>query len=229
MIYQILLEELPYLLQGVLIIIELLVLLLLLGLIVGIALSAMEVYGNFFLRQSARAFIRIFRGVPATVLLFLVYYGMSGLYDIPSFAAAVLALGLRSAAYQSQIFRGAIESIPSGQMKAAHAIGMNKIQGVLFIILPQAVRLSIGPWSNEFSSELKATSLAYLVGVVELLRRGKYIVSYTYGNALVVFVFCGVIYFILNRLGNNLLYKFEIRISVPGFERRNVRESTIKG
>ncbi len=229
MIYQILLEELPYLLQGVLVIIELLISLLLLGLIVGITLSAMEVYGNKFLRQSARAFIRIFRGVPATVLLFLVYYGISGLYDIPSFAAAVLALGLRSAAYQSQIFRGAIESIPSGQMKAAHAIGMNKIQGVFFIILPQALRLSIGPWSNEFSSELKATSLAYLVGVVELLRRGKYIVSYTYGNALVVFVFCGVIYFILTRLGNNLLYKFETKISIPGFERRDVRESTIKG
>jgi len=229
MIYQTLLEELPYLLQGVLVIIELVILLLLLGLVVGVTLSAMEVYGNKALRVGARAFISVFRGVPATVLLFLVYYGISGLFDIPSFAAAVLALGLRSAAYQSQIFRGAIEAIPSGQMKAAHAVGMNRLQGVLFIILPQALRLSIGPWSNEFSSELKATSLAYLVGVVELLRRGKYIVSYTYGNALVVFVFCGIIYFILTKLGNDMLYRLERKISVPGFERREVRETAIRG
>ena len=229
MIYQILLDELPYLLQGVLVIIQLLVLLLLLGLVVGILLAAMEVYGNVVLRKAARAFIRVFRGVPATVLLFLVYYGISGIYDIPSFAAAVLALGLRSAAYQSQIFRGAIESIHSGQLKAAHAIGMSTPQAVFHIILPQALRLSIGPWSNEFSSELKATSLAYLVGVVELLRRGKYIVSYTYGNALVVFVFTGVIYFILTRIGNDLLYRLEQKLSVPGFERRAVRESAIRG
>lgn len=229
MIYQTLLEELPYLMQGVLIIIELLVLLLLLGLIVGIALACMEVYGNLFLRKFAKLFISIFRGVPATVLLFLVYYGVSNLYDIPSFGAAVLALGLRSAAYQSQIFRGAIESIPSGQMKAARSVGMSKLKAFYYIILPQAVRLSISPWSNEFSSELKATSLAYLVGVVELLRRGKYIVSYTYGNALVVYIFCGVIYFILTSLGNNLLYKLEQRISVPGFERREIRDDAIKG
>ncbi|MDA3807587.1 MAG: amino acid ABC transporter permease [Thiomicrorhabdus sp.] len=229
MIYETLWGELPYLMEGVLIVIELLILLLLLGLVVGMLLASMEVYGNKFFKMFAKLFISIFRGVPAVILLFLVYYGISNLYDIPSFGAAVLALGLRSAAYQSQIFRGAIESIPEGQMKAAYAIGMSKVIAFIYIILPQALRLSIGPWSNEFSSELKATSLAYLVGVVELLRRGKYIVSYTYGNALVVYVFCGIIYFILTAIGNNLLYRLEIRLSVPGFERRDIRDSSIKG
>lgn len=222
MIYKVLWEELPYLFQGVLVVIELAFGLLLLGLIVGLVLALMEVYGSKPVFLIASMIDRFFRGVPATVLLFLFYYGFSDFYNISSFSAAVLALGLRSGAYQSQIFKGAIQSISEGQMTAARAVGMTKYRAIRHIILPQALRYSIGPWSNEFSAELKATSLAYLIGVVELLRRGKYIVSYTYGNSLVVFSFCALIYLILTRIGNMALYRFEEKLAVPGFERRQV-------
>ena len=222
MIYKILLDELPYLFQGVLVVIELSAGLLALGLIVGLVLALMEVYGNRMIVITATVIDRFFRGIPATVLLFLFYYGFSDFYNISSFAAAILALGLRSGAYQSQIFKGAILAVPEGQMVAARAAGMTKYKAIRHIILPQAFRHAIGPWSNEVSSELKATSLAYLIRVVELLRRGKYIVSYTYGNSLIVFSFCALIYFILTRIGNSALYRLEAKVSVPGFAKRQV-------
>lgn len=220
MIWRILMREMPYLLDGTLVAVELLFSFISLGFIVGMILAVMEVYGNRFFLTLAVIVERFFRGVPAIVLLFLFFYGLSDIYELSSFAAATLALGLRSAAYQSQIFRGAMEAVPYGQMMAAQAIGMSKFKAILHIIIPQAMRLAIGPWSNEFASELKDTSLAYTIGVVELLRRGKYIVSYTHGNALIVFGFCSIIYLILTRVGTMILYHFEDRLWVPGFERR---------
>jgi polar amino acid transport system permease protein len=194
-----------------------------LGFVIGIVLSVMEVYGNRWSSMLAVMIERFFRGVPAVVLLFLFYYGLSDIYNISSFTAATLALGFRTAAYQSQIFKGAIQTVGSGQMEAARAIGMSKFQAIWSIIFPQALRFGIGPWSNEFASELKDTSLAYTIGVVELLRRAKYIVSYTYGNALIVYGFCAILYLILVRSGNTILYRIESKLQMPGFEMRRER------
>jgi polar amino acid transport system permease protein len=199
---------------------ELLVCFISLGFIFGIILAVVEVYGNRFFALLAVAFESFFRGVPAVVLLFLFYYGSADFYNISSFVAAVLALGFRSAAYQSQIFKGAILSVSDRQMVAARAIGMSNFKAIRFIVFPQAIRFAIGPWSNEFASELKDTSLAYTIGVVELLRQGKYIISYTYGNTLIVFGLCAFIYLILTRLGNMILYHYEDKLRVPGFETR---------
>ena len=223
MIYQTLLKEFPYLLKGVLVALELLAAFMSLGFVIGILLSVMEVYGNRWTSMVAVMIERFFRGVPAVVLLFLFYYGLSDIYNISAFTAATLALGLRTAAYQSQIFKGAIQTVGSGQMEAARAIGMSKVQAIWSIIFPQALRFGIGPWSNEFASELKDTSLAYTIGVVELLRRAKYIVSYTYGNALIVYGLCAIIYLILVRSGNTILYRIESKLQMPGFETRRER------
>jgi len=223
MIYQTLLKEFPYLLKGVLVALELLIAFMSLGFVIGIVLSVTEVYGNRWSSMLAVMIERFFRGVPAVVLLFLFYYGLSDIYNISSFTAATLALGFRTAAYQSQIFKGAIQTVGSGQMEAARAIGMSKFQAIWSIIFPQALRFGIGPWSNEFASELKDTSLAYTIGVVELLRRAKYIVSYTYGNALIVYGFCAILYLILVRSGNTILYRIESKLQMPGFEMRRER------
>jgi len=219
-IYQTLLKEFPYLLEGVLVALELLLAFMSLGFVIGIVLSVTEVYGNRWSSTLAVTIERFFRGVPAIVLIFLFYYGLSDIYNVSSFVAATLALGFRTGAYQSQIFKGAIQAVGSGQMEAARALGMGKIQAIGSIILPQALRFGIGPWSNEFASELKDTSLAYTIGVVELLRRAKYIVSYTYGNALIVYGFCAILYLILVRLGNMGLYRLERKLQIPGFETR---------
>ncbi len=210
-------------LKGVLVALELLAAFMSLGFVIGLLLSVMEVYGNRWTSLLAVTIERFFRGVPAVVLIFLFYYGLSDIYNISSFTAATLALGFRTAAYQSQIFKGAIQTVGSGQMEAARAIGMSKLQAIWSIIFPQALRFGIGPWSNEFASELKDTSLAYTIGVVELLRRAKYIVSYTYGNALIVYGLCAILYLILVRSGNTILYRIESKLQMPGFEMRRER------
>jgi polar amino acid transport system permease protein len=96
---------------------------------------------------------------------------------------------------------------------------------VLHVVLPQALRRAIGPWSNEFASEIKDTSLAYIVGVVEVLRQARYVIAYTFGHSLLVYAFCAFIYFALTRAGNHLIYRLEERLYIPGFEtRRPARE-----
>jgi polar amino acid transport system permease protein len=220
MIFETLLSQMPYLAHGLAIAIGLLVCLLSLGLVLGLVLAILEVYGHWTLRLVCVLFERVFRGIPAIVLLLLFYYGVTDYIEMGSFTAAVLALGLRSAAYQSQIFRGAFLSVPTGQMMAARAMGMNTLQAIREIIMPQALRMSIGPWTNEFSSELKATSLAYVIGVVELTRQAKYIISNTQGNILIVFGVVALMYFVVNRAGNWALYRLENRLALPGFEHR---------
>lgn len=216
-IFNVLVGEAPYLFKGLLITIQLLIGLLGVGLVGGVLLAVAEVYGNRFFSTLAILIQRGLRAVPALVLLFLSYYAL----DLPPLLISIIALGLRSSAYQSQIFRGAIQSIKSGQMMAARSMGMSRLQGIWYVVLPQAVRLAIGPWSNEYASETKDTSLAYVVGVVEIMRRSRYIISYTYGNALLIYGIVALVYFLLTRAGNALLYRLEERLWVPGFERRS--------
>lgn len=220
MIFEIIINHIPYLLDGVWVAIQLLACLLTIGFVFGLLLALAEVYGHWTLRLAGTAFERVFRGIPELVLILICFYGIGNWYAIEPFPAAVLALGLRSTAYQSQIFRGVIQAVPRGQIAAARAIGMSGVQAVRYIVLPQALRQAPGPWSNEFSSELKATSLAYVIGVVELTRQGRYIISSTQGNILIVFAVVALLYFVVNWLGNQALYRAEKALEIPGLERR---------
>ncbi|EPC04084.1 hypothetical protein L861_01895 [Litchfieldella anticariensis FP35 = DSM 16096] len=220
MVFDTLVAEFPFLLRGLWIGIQLLAALLALGFVLGITLAVMSVYGHWSLRLFAVVFERIFRGIPEIVLLLLFFYGIGELLPLSPFVAAVLALGLRSTAYQAQIFRGSIQSVAGGEVMAARALGMSRLGAIWHIVLPQALRRSIGPWTNEYSAELKATSLAYVIGVVELTRQASYIVSNLQGNTLTVFAVVAAMYFVVNRLGNAGLYALERRLTIPGFEGR---------
>jgi len=215
-IWNVLSGEAPYLLKGLLITIELLVGLLILGFVGGLFLAIVEVYGGRFVSKLAAFIQRALRAIPALVLLFLAYYALS----LPPLFTAIIALGLRSSAYQSQIFRGSIQAIKSGQMLAARSMGMTRFQGIWYVVIPQAIRLAIGPWSNEYASETKDTSLAYVIGVVEIMRRSRYIISYTYGNALLIYGIVALVYLVITRGGNAVLYWLESKLRVPGFEKR---------
>ncbi|MEQ5818174.1 amino acid ABC transporter permease [Halomonas sp. SCS19] len=220
-IYDVLIRDFPFLLKGLGVAIVLLLCLLVIGLFLGLAICLIQLYGprSRFVQWPLIVYERIFRGIPIIIMLFIFFYGLSGVYDISAFAAAVLAMGLRSAAYQSQIFRSAFQSVPEGQMLAARAMGMSSSKAIAYIVLPQAIRHAIGPWTNEFSSQIKETSLAYVIGVVELTRQAHYIITSTQGNVLIVFAVVALLYFILNRAGNSALYAFERKLSVPGFEK----------
>ncbi|MFX1456555.1 MAG: amino acid ABC transporter permease [Promethearchaeota archaeon] len=146
------------------------------GFALGLGLAIMRIYGSKELVWFSSAYEKLFRGIPILILIFIFAFGMPGLFwYIPNpldriLASVILALALRSGAYQSQIFRGAILSVDFGQMEAAQALGMSRIKAFRHIILPQALRLAIPSWSNEYAVVIKDTSFAFEVGVIEMTR-----------------------------------------------------------
>ncbi len=223
----ILVKSLPALLQATLVNVGLLLGLISLGFVVGVPIALLQVYGPAPLRGLALAWEGVFRGVPALVLLILFAYLPPKLgWGLEPFTAAVLALGCRSSAYQSQIFRGAIQSIPRGQMLAARALGMSRWLAVRSIILPQALRLAIPGWSNEFSSVIKDTTLASAIGVVEVFKRASFIYQRYYELAMPAYLTVALIFLVLTYGGNWLLGRLERRLAVPGFQLRGAEART---
>lgn len=213
-------DALPYLLKGSLVTIGLVIGAMGLGLCLGTVLAIGQVYGSTFIKRLVGVYIWFFRGVPLLVLLFLFYFGLFPYLniDLSAFAVAAMVLGLISAAYQSQIFRGAILSLPAGQLKAARAIGMSETKSIIFIILPQAFRLSIPGWSNEYSIVLKDSAVAYALGVMEVMARAHFVASRTYEHLPLYFT-AGVIFLILTYLGTKGLRILEEKVRIPGYSR----------
>lgn len=216
----------PYLLEGMGVTLALVALALLIGFLCGIVLTIGQVYGPRYIKRLVDIYVWFFRGLPNIVLLFLFYFAlfpMTG-FDVPAFAVAVVVLGLRSAAYQSQIFRGAIESIADGQMLAARSLGMTKWQSIRMVILPQALRLSLPGWSNEYPVLLTDSAVAYVIGVAELLTRTAQVISKT-GEPMVLYLTCAVIFIILNYGGMMLIQRVEKKVRIPGFGNNEVTET----
>jgi len=183
------------------------------GSLFGIGLALAQVYGPTFLALSATALERTLRGIPAIVLLLLVYYLP---WELPPLLVAIAALGLCSSGYQSQIFRTAFRSVRPGQVEAGRALGLTRWQVLAHIVLPQALRIAVGSLANEFSAQIKETSLVYVVGVAEILRHARYIVAYSFGNSLLIYGFAALIYFVLTRTGNAFFHLVEQRLRIPG-------------
>ena len=132
------------------------------------------------------------------------------------FLICCLVLGCTSTAYQSQIFRGAIESLPQGQLKAARALGMNDFTGIRCIVLPQALRLSIPGWANEFSILLKDSAICYVLGTQDIMARTSFVAARTHEH-LALYAAAGLIYFVLTLVVLKLLRRLEDNVHVPGY------------
>ncbi|MEM4258406.1 MAG: amino acid ABC transporter permease [Candidatus Thermoplasmatota archaeon] len=191
----------------------------LLGTVCGLLLAFGRCFGPQPVAFSIYLYEKLFRGIPLLVILILIYFGLAQIgFDLNAFTAAVLGLGLRSAAYQAQIFRGAIQSIPEGQLSASYSLGMTKIQTIRYILLPQVLRLSIPGWSNEFTILLKDTSIAISIGVVELMRQGRYIYVREPDLALAVFLLIAALYLILVLIINKSLSLLEKKYRMSGYD-----------
>ena len=220
-----LVEGIPSLLGGLGINLQILLGLIALGFFAGIVVALIQVYAPRPLAAVAIGYEWFFRGVPEMVLLMLVYFGLRQFHvPISPFIAAVIALGLRSSAYQSQIFRGAIQAVGSNQMMAALSVGMTRFQAIRHVILPQALRLSIPPWSNEFSSVLKDTTLTSAIGVIEVFKRARFIMGRNYALALPTFMAVALFFLALTYLGNWGLGALERRYRIPGLEAKGAGE-----
>lgn len=207
-------ESLGYLLGGLLVTLELVGAALLLGFIIGIILVVGQVYGPKPVRGFVAVYVWFFRGLPNLILLFLFYFVF--LPTLPVFLIAIIVLGMRSAAYQSQIFRGVIENLSEGQTLAARSLGMTKWQTIRYIIIPQTLRLALPSWANEYPVLLTDSAVASAIGVTELLTRTGFRVAAT-GNAMVLYLACAVIFILLNYGGMLLIQKIEERVRIPGF------------
>ena len=211
-------DALPYLLQGSLVTLIVVAGAMALGLTIGVPLAVGQVYGHPALRRAIGVYVWFFRGIPLLVLLFLFYFGLCTALDInlSAFTVAIIVLGLISSAYQSQIFRGAILSLPEGQFKAARALGMSDLKAISFIVLPQALRLSIPGWSNEYSILLKDSAVTYALGVAEIMARAHFVATRTY-QQLPLYLAAGVIFLILTYLGTRGLRMLEEKVRIPGY------------
>jgi polar amino acid transport system permease protein len=215
---QVVLQALPFILQGLTVTLSLVLEALLLGFVLGLTLAVGQVYGNRYISGMVSLYVWFFRGLPNLVLLFLFYFGLFPLLglDVSAFVIAVIALGLRSSAYQSQVFRGAIQSLGEGQMLAARSLGMSRRKAIINIILPQALRIALPGWSNEYPILLTDSAVTYAIGVMEILTRGSLIVSRTY-KPMPLYLTCAVIFILLNYGGMKLLHILEKQIRIPGF------------
>ncbi len=199
-----------YLLQGTGVTLGVTTIALTIGFILGMLLGICRVYGGPWLAGFAVTYSTVIRGVPVIVVIFILYFVIARIVDLSPFLAGAISLGIASSAYQSEVLRGAIMAVPAGQMTAARAIGMSRLKAIRYIVMPQALRLAIPPWSNEAAIILKDSSLVYVIGVPEILRRAEYVSARTL-EPFVAFGAAAAIYFLLTFLTNRGLDLLERR------------------
>jgi len=147
------------------------------------------------LRLAAAGYIQVIQGTPLLILLFLSYFGLSILgYRLDPLVAAGLSLALFSGAFLGEIWRGCIEAVPRPQWEASDCLGLNRLQQYLYVILPQATRMAIPPTVGFMVEVVKNTSLASIIGFVELARAGQIVNNATF-EPFTVFALVGAIYF----------------------------------
>jgi polar amino acid transport system permease protein len=165
------------------------------GGVLGLALALGRVSRIATLRFIATAYIQLIQGTPLLVLLFLSYFGLSMAgYRLDSVVAAGLSLTIYVGAFLGEIWRGCIEAVPRTQWEASDCLGLNRFQQYTHVILPQAVRIATAPTVGFMVQVVKNTSLASIIGFVELTRAGQIVNNSTF-QPFLVFLFVGAIYF----------------------------------
>lgn len=198
-LWDVLLDALPRLLHyGLTVTIPLTVLSFALALIISVAVALIQYANIKVLRQICRFYIWVVRGTPLLVQLYLVFYGLPSLgIVLTAFPCAVLVFGFNEAAYMAESVRGALESVSKGQVEAGQCVGMNYLQIMWHIVLPQAFRVAFPSLSNSLISMTKGTSLAATITVMEMFRQAQVINGRVYESlglytevALIYLLFC---------------------------------------
>jgi len=164
-----------------------------LAVIVGLALASGRLYGPVWLRLLTTVYIEVIRGTPLLLQLFVIYYGLVGVVRLPAFLAAVLALGLNYAAYEAEIYRGALEAVPRAQLEAGRTLGFSEMQILRLVRGPQALRYALAPMTNDFVALLKDSALVSVITVVELTKETA-IYATNVGSWFVPGLLCAAVY-----------------------------------
>lgn len=190
--------SIPFILSGIWVTVQIVIISIVLGLILGTLLALMKIARNKLLNFLADAYTSVFRGTPLILQLFIIYYAipeMTG-YNIPAYLAAILAFGLNSSAYVSEIIRAGIQAVDKGQLEAAQALGIPYPRMMTKIILPQAMKNILPALVNEFINLTKESAIVSTIGVMDVMRRA-YIVGADKFSFLPALLIAGVIYYII--------------------------------
>ncbi|MGN6770837.1 MAG: amino acid ABC transporter permease [Rhizobiaceae bacterium] len=187
-----------------------------LGLVLGLVVALIRLFGPRPLVPVVRFYVWIIRGTPLLVQLFLIFYGLPSVgVVLDAFPAALIGFTLNVGAYTSEIIRAVIASVPRGQWEAAYSIGMTWRQAMQRTILPQAARVAVPPLSNSFISLVKDTSLAAAITVPELFQAAQRIVATTY-EPLILYIEAALIYLVMSSVLSSLQTKLEARLGRYG-------------
>ncbi|ALG70372.1 ABC transporter permease [Azospirillum thiophilum] len=220
--WQLMWDSLPRMLGGLSLTLQLIVGSLALGALVAFAVALLRLSGNRVVETLATAYVFVFRGTPLLVQIFLVYYGLgqfefirdSILWPIlrEPYWCAILALTLNTGAYTSEVLRGAILSVPQGQVEAARACGMSRALAFRRIVLPVAVRQMLPAYGNEVILMVKATSLASTITLMEVTGIARRMIAQTFA-VFELFIVAGAIYLVLNFVATRLIKYAEWRLT----------------
>jgi polar amino acid transport system permease protein len=185
------------------------------GILFGFLIALARISSWPVLRYFSMGYIQLFQGTPLLIQLFIAYYGFSVLLNIKidAWTAVSLAFTLYAAAYLGEIWRGAIQSIPRQQWESAECIALNYFDQLRFVILPQAFRIAIPPTVGFLVQLIKGTSVASIIGFVELTRAGQLMTNVTF-QPMTIFPIVAILYFLicwpLSRLGKTLERRFDV-------------------
>ncbi len=195
---------------------------LLFGAGVAFATALLRLSGNRVAETLTAGYVFVFRGTPLLVQIFLIYYGLGQFESVRDSVlwpmlrepmwCAILALTLNTGAYTSEILRGAILSVPVGQVEAARACGMSRVLAFRRIVLPMAIRQMLPAYGNEMILMVKASSLASTITMLEITGVSRKIISQTYA-VFEIFILAGAIYLLLNFLAARLIKHTEWRLT----------------
>jgi len=208
------LQYLPSLFEAALITLALSCLAMALAVTLGVAIATGRVYGGPLTRAVLTGYVELMRGTPVLLQLFVIYYGLAAMVRLPAFVAALLGLGLNYAAYESEIYRSALEAVPRGQLEASRILGFSRMQVLRLIRGPQAFRLALAPMTNDFVALLKDSSLVSVLTVVELTKRTQ-IFAANIGSWVIPGILCAALYLAMSLPLGHLARRLEMRWKAP--------------
>jgi His/Glu/Gln/Arg/opine family amino acid ABC transporter permease subunit len=207
-------QYLPILLQGLIVTLQIAAIGCCIGLVFGTILALMQTSNNTLLRIIVNCYVIIIRGTPMLIQIVCAFSLLPHIgIHITALWTAIIAIGLNSAAYISQIIKSGILSISAGQMEAAKVLGFSTIDTIRYIVLPQAVRTTLPALGNEFVTLIKDSSLASLIGVAELTKQANYVKSKTF-DAITVYFAAAILYLIVTSTISFCVARLEKRMNI---------------
>jgi polar amino acid transport system substrate-binding protein len=164
-----------------------------LAILLGIGIATGRVYGSATMKILLMSYVEVIRGTPLLLQLFVLYYGIADVIRLPAFGAALLGLALNYAAYESEIYRAALETVPRGQLEAARLLGLSERRVLTLVRAPQAFRLALAPMTNDFIALLKDSSLVSVLTVLELTKQTQ-IFATNIGSWVIPGLLCAALY-----------------------------------